>query len=195
VRKSIEPDFTIHRLKGTKRSAYDGPSSLSVRLEELVRFRIQLTLCLAAILAGATPAFADATLFVGTTLSPANRPVWGASGGVSLVIVGFEIEYAKTTDDPGATAPSLTTISGNGYIQTPVEIFHVQPYLTGGVGGFSETLGTHNEKGLASNTGGGARISLAGPLRLRVDYRVFKLGGGALVSPAHRVYVGLNLKF
>jgi len=30
---------------------------------------------------------------------------------------------------------------------------------------------------------------------LRVDYRVFKLGSGALYSPAHRVYVGLNLTF
>jgi hypothetical protein len=141
------------------------------RLEEFVRFRIQSTLCLALMLAGTTPAFADATLFIGTTTSPANRPVWGAAGGMSLVIVGFEIEYAKTSDDLGAAAPSLTTISGNGYLQTPVEIFHVQPYLTGGVGGYSETLGTQNEKGLASNT------------------------GGALVSPAHRIYVGLNLKF
>jgi hypothetical protein len=34
-----------------------------------------------------------------------------------------------------------------------------------------------------------------GPVRLRVDYRVFKLAGGALHSPAHRIYAGLNLKF
>jgi len=27
-----------------------------------------------------------------------------------------------------------------------------------------------------------------------VDYRVFKLGSGALNSPAHRIYAGLNLK-
>jgi hypothetical protein len=44
------------------------------------------------------------------------------------------------------------------------------------------------------NTGGGVKVSLAGPLRLRVDYRVFKLGSGALYSPAHRIYAGLNLK-
>ena len=29
---------------------------------------------------------------------------------------------------------------------------------------------------------------------MRVDYRVFKLGSGALHSPAHRFYAGLNLK-
>jgi hypothetical protein len=38
-------------------------------------------------------------------------------------------------------------------------------------------------------------VSLIGPLRVRVDYRVFKLGSGALQTPAHRFYVGLNLKF
>jgi hypothetical protein len=36
---------------------------------------------------------------------------------------------------------------------------------------------------------------LIGPVRLRVDYRVFRLGSGALHSPAHRIYAGLNLKF
>ena len=38
-------------------------------------------------------------------------------------------------------------------------------------------------------------MSLIGPLRLRVDYRVFRLGDDALYSPAHRLYMGLNLKF
>ena len=42
---------------------------------------------------------------------------------------------------------------------------------------------------------GNDSVSLAGPLQLRVDYRVFKLGSSALNSPAHRVYAGLNLKF
>jgi hypothetical protein len=27
-----------------------------------------------------------------------------------------------------------------------------------------------------------------------VDYRIFKLGSGALNSPSHRFYAGLNLK-
>jgi hypothetical protein len=39
------------------------------------------------------------------------------------------------------------------------------------------------------------KIALVGPLRLRVDYRVFNLGSGALNSPAHRIYTGLNLSF
>ena len=100
-----------------------------------------------------------------------------------------------TTDDLTATAPSLKTGSGNVLLQTPVAIFGVQPYVTTGAGFYSETLGPRTDRGLGYNTGGGVKISLVGPLRLRVDYRVFKLGSGALYSPAHRVYAGLNLKF
>ena len=39
------------------------------------------------------------------------------------------------------------------------------------------------------------KISLAGPLRLRLDYRVFTLQGDALHSKPQRFYAGLNLKF
>ena len=70
-----------------------------------------------------------------------------------------------------------------------------QPYVTAGVGLYRERLGAHADTGFAPNTGGGVKMALAGPLRLRVDYRVFKLGRGALFTPAHRIYGGLNLKF
>ncbi len=92
-------------------------------------------------------------------------------------------------------APSLTTGMGNVLLQTPVAIFGFQPYFTTGGGLYHETLGTHGETSFGLNTGGGVKVSLAGPLRLRVDYRLFKLAGSALYSPVHRVYVGLNLKF
>ena len=80
-------------------------------------------------------------------------------------------------------------------LQTPVSFYGVQPYVTAGGGLYSETLGARNDLGLALNTGGGVKVTLAGPLRVRVDYRVFKVGSGALYSPAHRIYAGLNLKF
>jgi hypothetical protein len=76
-----------------------------------------------------------------------------------------------------------------------VALFGIQPYFTMGGGMYRETLGAHEDTSFGVNTGGGAKISLVGPLRLRVDYRVFKLGSGALYSPAHRIYAGLNLKF
>ena len=91
--------------------------------------------------------------------------------------------------------PSLKTGSGNVLLQTPIAIFGVQPYVTTGAGFYSETLGTRTDRGLGYNTGGGVKIALVGPLRVRVDYRVFNLGSGALYSTAHRIYAGLNLKF
>jgi hypothetical protein len=153
-------------------------------------------LAIVALACSARPAFADITAFIGANTSPANRQVRGFSIGMSLlVVVGFEFEYTDTTDDPTAAAPSLKVSSGNLLLQTPTAIFGVQPYFTTGGGIYSETLAAHNDMGFAPNTGGGVKISLLGPLRVRVDYRVFKLGSGALVSPAHRVYAGLNLNF
>jgi opacity protein-like surface antigen len=143
----------------------------------------------------AVPARADVTLFLGANTTPANRTVRGGALGVGLLIVGFEGEYSNTPDDPSANAPSLMTGSGNVLLQTPIAIFGFQPYFTTGGGFYRETLGTHQDTSFALNTGGGVKVSLVGPLRLRVDYRVFKLGSGALESPAHRIYAGLNLKF
>jgi hypothetical protein len=143
----------------------------------------------------AAPARADVTAFVGANTTPANRPVRGFSAGLGLLIVAFEFEYADTTDDPAVMVPSLKTGSGNVLLQPPTAFFGVQPYVTTGVGYYSETRGLRNDQGLAYNTGGGVKINLVGPLRVRVDYRVFKLGSGALYTPAHRIYAGLNLKF
>jgi hypothetical protein len=39
------------------------------------------------------------------------------------------------------------------------------------------------------------KISLVGPLRARVDYRVFSLKGSPIQPTVHRVYVGANLAF
>jgi hypothetical protein len=143
----------------------------------------------------ARPVLADATIFIGANTTPANRPVRGAAIGIGLLIVGFEMEYSFTSEDPSVAAPSLKVGNGNLLLQTPVPIFGVQPYFITGAGFYSETLGPRNDKGISLNTGGGVKISLAGPLRVRVDYRVVRLGSGALFSPAHRIYAGLNLKF
>ncbi len=138
---------------------------------------------------------ADATVFIGANLSPSNRVAKGFAVGMGLVIVAFEFEYSATRPTIASGAPSLKTGMGNVLLQTPVPIFGFQPYVTAGGGIYRETLGAHQDTSFGTNTGGGVKISLAGPLRLRVDYRVFTLGSGALYSPAHRFYAGLNLKF
>lgn len=153
------------------------------------------TVAVLLVLACAQPARADITAFIGANTTPANRAARGLAIGMGLLIVGFEFEYSSTPDDPTAAAPSLTTGMGNVLLQTPIAFMGVQPYVTAGAGAYRETLGTHEDTSLGVNTGAGVKISLVGPLRLRVDYRVFKLGSGALYSPVHRIYAGLNLKF
>jgi hypothetical protein len=154
-------------------------------------------LLLAAVVGGlsATPVFADITGFLGANTTPKNRHTQGFAVGAGLLLVGFEFEYASTPDEPTAQAPALTTGSGNFLLQAPFAIFGFQPYATTGAGLYRETLGTRQTTGFVLNTGGGVKISLVGPVRLRLDYRVFKLGEGGLESPVQRVYVGLNLKF
>jgi hypothetical protein len=116
---------------------------------------------------------------------------------MGVLLFGFEFEYSSTGDNVEASAPSLKTYMGNVLIQTPFEIFGIQPYFTTGVGGYRESLESirHQETNVATNIGGGAKIGLMGPVRLRLDYRMFGLTGGALNTPAHRIYAGLNLKF
>ena len=157
---------------------------------------LEIAAMVVALLAmAAPPARADATAFLGANTTPSNRPVKGFAVGMGLLIVAFEFEYATTRDDVAATAPSLKTFMGDVLLQSPLPIFGFQPYVTTGGGVYRETLGVHQETGAGTNVGGGVKMALAGPLRLRVDYRVFKLGSGALNSPAHRIYAGLNLKF
>jgi len=150
---------------------------------------------LAVSVLAATPASADITAFIGANTTPANRQVRGGALGFGLLIVGFELEYAFTPDAPPANAPSLKTGMGNVLLQSPTAFFGVQPYFTTGGGIYREELGLQQDTGFGLNTGGGVKVTLIGPVRLRVDYRVFKLGSGALSSPAHRIYAGLNLKF
>jgi hypothetical protein len=149
-------------------------------------------------LAAAGTARADATVFIGANTTPDNRRVQGASIGAGLLLLGFEFEYASTSesgDALGSQAPSLKTGMGNVLLQAPFSIFGFQPYATIGGGLYRERLGRRQDTGFATNAGGGVKISLVGPLRLRVDYRVFSLGSDALYSPAHRLYAGLNLRF
>jgi hypothetical protein len=159
--------------------------------------RRSLPVVLALILLAAVPgrAAADVTAFVGISPTPENRVLRGASIGFGLLIIGFEFEYATLVEDEAAGSPSLRTGSGNILLQTPVEMSGVTLYATTGGGGYRERLLTRQETSFATNVGGGAKIRLAGPLRLRVDYRVFRLQGDPLHSTYQRFYVGANLSF
>jgi hypothetical protein len=140
-------------------------------------------------------AFADITAFLGTNPTPTNRLTTGFGIGAGLVIVGFEFEYGHSREDETELAPSLRTFMFNGLVQTPIPIGGMQFYGTAGAGAYRETLLDTSETNVGINVGGGVKVSLAGPLRLRFDYRVFTLQGDPRHSKPQRFYAGINLKF
>jgi hypothetical protein len=157
----------------------------------------QVTGALVLLLLLPSTAAADITAFVGVNPTPANRPLRGLAVGAGLIIVGFEFEYANTSEDLDELAPGLRTFMVNGLVQTPFPILGMQFYGTAGGGVFRETLADDlaRETNVGVNVGGGVKMSLLGPLRLRLDYRVFTLRGSALHPRPQRFYAGLNLKF
>jgi hypothetical protein len=155
----------------------------------------RLLLITTALLSLGSTAWADATLFLGTASAPSNRANRGFALGAGLLVVGFEFEYGDTVEDLLDGAPSLRTGMGNLLIQTPFPLFRLQPYFTTGGGVYKESLGVLSETNFGLNNGGGVKISLIGPLRARVDYRVFSLRGSPLEDTVQRFYVGANLKF
>jgi hypothetical protein len=151
-----------------------------------------LALTLVFLIGAASPARADITAFIGLSPTPDNHAVRGFSGGVSLLIVGFEFEYARLSEDEDEQLPGLQTYSGNVLVQTPTS---TQLYATIGAGGYRENLGPLQETHVGVNLGGGVKIPLLGPIRVRADYRIFQLRGSPLHSTYQRFYVGGNLAF
>jgi opacity protein-like surface antigen len=154
-----------------------------------------LFFALTALLILPATAAADITAFLGVNPTPSSRPVRGLSVGVGLLIVGFEFEYASTSEDRDELAPGLRTFMFNGLLQTPVPIAGMQFYGTAGGGVYRESLNDASETNVGINVGGGVKVNLAGPLRLRFDYRIFTLQGSARYSKPQRFYAGVNLKF
>jgi len=162
----------------------------------LSRYRtiaVGFLLACAFLLTTAAPARADITAFLGLSPTPENHGVKGFGVGVGLLIVGFEFEYANLSEDTFEQLTGLKTYSGNVLVQTPTP--NVQLYGTIGAEGYQETLGNRDEKHFGTNIGGGAKINLIGPFRVRLDYRIFKLQGEPLHDVYQRFYVGANLKF
>ncbi|MBM4114242.1 MAG: hypothetical protein FJ253_12875 [Phycisphaerae bacterium] len=134
-------------------------------------------------------------MFIGSMTTPANRPARGLAIGVGVLLIGFEFEFADGSENLEEATPSLRTGMGNVLLQTPFPIAGMQFYVTTGAGLYREQLGAREETHAGFNTGGGAKISLLGPIGVRLDYRIFNLRGKPLHSTVHRVYAGLNLGF
>jgi opacity protein-like surface antigen len=168
-----------------------------------VRTSLRWSAAVSCVLCTSTPAWADATAFVGVNTTPANRFARGVAVGVSMIIVGFEFEYSDTAQDDLKQAPSLRTGMFNMLVQTPGS--GTQFYVTAGGGLYRERLETMGSGGtvitalqethVGINIGGGVKFSVIGPLRVRLDYRVFRLRGEPLHENVQRLYAGVNLAF
>ncbi len=149
-------------------------------------------LVLGLLLGHAGRADADVTAFWGFSPTPSTHTTKGFALGLNLLVVGFELEYAHTSERLSVEAPGLHTGMINGLLQTPTR---TQLYLTAGAGFYRERLGTETETHFGTNIGGGVKVGLVGPLRLRLDYRIFALRGNPLHANPQRLYAGANLSF
>lgn len=153
--------------------------------------------CLAvwAVLVSPLAARADVTAFLGVSPTPGLHVGRGAAAGAGLVVVAFEVEAAQILEQTADGEPGLTTGMANVLVQTPLEVSGLQFYGTAGAGIYRERLGPAQETSVAVNIGGGVKIGVAGPLKLRVDYRLFRLQGAPLHAIYHRFYAGATLGF
>lgn len=107
--------------------------------------------------------------------------------------VSLEFEYLRGRPHPVATGSGIATFAGNILVQPLHQRSRFQFYGTFGVGVYSLVRDYQGSTDSARNVGGGAKVTLAGPLKLRMDYRAFFLAGGE--SNQHRFYVGIVAGF
>lgn len=165
------------------------------------RFLSRAPWLLALVLMTPASARADVTMLVGLTAVEGLRPSLAWSFGYRPSAVGVEVEYLSTT-------PGDYTAGGifGSVIVVPVTIARAEVFVIGGVGVWGEGFDGGKRTGVltAANVGGGILLGLAGPLRLRIDYRLFRLGEvskeeiGA-INPSRkypqRIAAGLSLRF
>jgi hypothetical protein len=127
----------------------------------------------------ATPARADATVFFGGLASGGFQSVAGISVGMfprdGGSWLGFDLESTETRGKGGR---DIETYGGNFLVQWPVVARRLQYYAALGFGIYTETTDDGRGSGLVAtkNGGGGLKITLVGPLKIRLDYRLFFLG-------------------
>lgn len=133
----------------------------------IARLVVHAAIIVACLTVAAGRAQADASVFVGAITGANTRPVVGGAFGRRLSpMFGFELELVKTIGDSTATKSSAGVFGANLVVQPSVSVHGVQFYGIAGMGLYGETFSTGHGSGeiLARNIGGGAKISIAGPL-------------------------------
>jgi hypothetical protein len=166
-----------------------------LRIARQVAPSLRFCLAFALILLVPCSASADLTGFYGKTRAGgSNRTVKGAALSVGRT-AKFEFEYATTQKDLSKEQPQLTTYMLSSLIQSPNTASRMQLYGVTGVGKYRETLGAVSESNYGFTFGAGMKMRIAGPIGVRVDYRIFTLRGTPTYKKPQRLYAGLNLTF
>ena len=92
----------------------------------------------------ARPAHADITAFLGLSPTPERHFLRGFSGGLSLLIVGFEFEYSNWRRRHRPAAGTQDLFRQRARANANRNHGH-QFYATAGAGGYRETLGDAEE--------------------------------------------------
>ena len=142
----------------------------------------------------------NVTAFAGVAMTPDPHAAIGVAVGVRPrpIPVSLEFEYSRSQSDPAAGVPAIVAFAGNLLVQLPVQPSRFQFYGTFGVGLYVQPLDNHSsEPNDARNFGGGVKVTLAGPLKLRMDYRAFRLAPivGEYHSNEQRLYAGIVAGF
>lgn len=158
------------------------------------RFAISVAAAAAVLLASPRVAHADGTVFAGAFLTPARETLRGFSVGMTVILAGVEFEYARVAEDEEARTPSHQAGSLSVLVQTPTG--RVKLYGLLGAGLFRDQIGGATiESGATLHAGGGLKIGLAGPVGLRLDYRVISFSREGEDRHRQRVYAGLRVEF
>jgi hypothetical protein len=116
-----------------------------------------------------------ATIFAGLTGTPSVLPIVGGAWGGGTPDFGFELELSHTRLGRKAGA-SWGTFLASMFVRVPVESDVVEYYGIGGLGLYGETHGDgRGAGGLTRHFGFGAKYRLTGPVRARIEYRLFLL--------------------
>ena len=152
----------------------------------------------------ATPARADAIAFMGAITGNNGTPAIGVAFGRFPQeldsIVGFDLEIVRTPGGPRSGRSWIETFGGNLLVQWSVHRRALM-YAAGGPGVYAETTGDGGGTDLVGygNAGGGIKISVAGPLMVRLDYRLMIIGhadaSAEVPRHRHRATVGFGLAF
>jgi opacity protein-like surface antigen len=159
-----------------------------------LRPRLAAAAVAALLVTAPTAAYADITAFLGAYLTPARQPVQGVSVGFKILVAGVEVEFVRATEDLEAHRPEIQEGSASALVETPTGRIRLYGLLGGGL--YRERVaGVSGDTSTSLHAGGGVKITLAGPIGIRVDYRLVNLNGRAENKRQQRVYAGLRVDF